>query len=85
MDKRKFGTEQFGAVPVPDQHEIVLTVRQEIGRVMSGTGPNSMVVEAFRIAGEYLDKQAGSADLVPEATVEFSYHGVVFTAGFHAE
>jgi hypothetical protein len=44
-----------------------------------------MVATAFLVAGRYLDSQAGSADLIPDATVEFSYHGVVFTAGFHAE
>jgi hypothetical protein len=81
---RKFATEQFGAMPA--QEEIVLTVRQEIGRVQSAdSGNDSMVATAFLVAGRYLDSQAGSADLIPEATVEFSYHGVVFTAGFHAE
>jgi hypothetical protein len=70
---------------VHTDQEIVLTVRQEIGRVRESPGSDMpMVVGAFLVAGEYLNEQAGLASTT-EATVDFTYLGVHFTAGFKAE
>jgi hypothetical protein len=60
--------------------EIILTVRQEIGRVgVSPYGNTPAIPEAFRIAGVYISEQTVDGPGF-EPVVEFEFHGHKFTA-----
>lgn len=42
--------------PSSIEREIVLTARVEVGRVVEGDGDLPMVVQAFKMMGEFLDQ-----------------------------
>jgi hypothetical protein len=69
---------------VDPEDSVILTVRQEIGRVaLSPNGTMPVVEEAFRLAGQYINDQIlRGISAQQEATVEFSFQGVEFTAGY---